>query len=70
MKPLMLIAAFSTLLSGCVRMVETRVNTSGGGAGMPPGTYILAPAEKALSPELAFANWRIVFASNGVVAAS
>jgi hypothetical protein len=52
MKPLMLIAAFSTLLSGCVRMIETRVNTSGGGAGMPPGTYILAPTEKALSPEL------------------
>jgi hypothetical protein len=52
MKPLMLITALATLLSGCVRMVETRVNTSGGGAGMPPGTYILAPAEKALSSEL------------------
>jgi hypothetical protein len=52
MKSLILIMACSTLLSGCVRMVETRVNTSGGGAGMPPGTYILAPAEKALSPEL------------------
>jgi hypothetical protein len=56
MKSLILIMACSTLLSGCVRMVETRVNTSGGGAGMPPGTYILAPAEKALSPELAQAQ--------------
>jgi hypothetical protein len=56
MKSLMFITALATLLSGCVRTVETRVNTSGGGAGMPSGTYIIAPAEKALSPELAQAQ--------------
>lgn len=52
----MLVTALATLLSGCVRMVETRVNTTGGGAGMPPGAYSLAPVEKALSPELAQAQ--------------
>jgi hypothetical protein len=59
MKSLILIMAFATLASGCVRTVETRVNTSGGGAGMPPGMYILAPADKARSPELAQALWLV-----------
>jgi hypothetical protein len=33
-------------------MIETRVSSTGGGAGMPPGEYILAPAEQTPSPEL------------------
>jgi hypothetical protein len=59
MKSLILIAASATLLTACVPMVETRVNTSGGGAGMPPSEYILAPAEKTPSPELAQAEQRV-----------
>jgi hypothetical protein len=56
MKSLILIMASTMLSTGCVPMVETRVNTSGGGAGMPPGAYILAPAAKTSSPELAQAE--------------
>jgi hypothetical protein len=56
MKFMMLIIALATLLSGCVRMVETRVTTSRGAAGMQPGAYVLAPADQALSAELAQAQ--------------
>lgn len=52
MKIVLPILAFALCLTGCVRSIETRVDTMGGGAGMMPGSYVLAPAEKALSPEL------------------
>ncbi len=52
MKALIPILTSALLLSGCVRTVETRVNTLGGAAGMVPGDYVLAPPESTLSPEL------------------
>lgn len=52
MKIVLPILGLTLLLAGCVRTVETRVDTIGGGAGIMPGSYVLAPTEKALSPEL------------------
>ena len=48
---LMLSAAAS--LSACTPVIETRVNTIGGAAGMAPGGYMLAQSEQGVSPELA-----------------